>query len=127
MLPLPGVYAFDPVPAGASPEQARLVLGSTAALWSTEVPQAELYPRIFPRLLAFSEVVWTPQAQRSFSEFIPRARAHLKRLDAAGMAYWNAVELLPPAHIAHAALGCPVTYRVPPDSRYPESRGQQPD
>jgi hexosaminidase len=93
VLPLPKVYAFDPVPAGVTSEQARLVLGSTAPLWSTKVPQEKLYLRIFPRLLAFSEVVWTSQDQRNFAEFAARAREHLKRLDAEGVIYWKAKEL----------------------------------
>ncbi|MBN2578820.1 MAG: beta-N-acetylhexosaminidase [Pirellulales bacterium] len=93
VLSLPKVYAFDPVPADVTPEQARLVLGSTAPLWTTKQPQEKLSIRIFPRLLAFSEVVWTAPDQRNFTEFAARARRHLKRLDAAGISYWKAKEL----------------------------------
>jgi hexosaminidase len=93
VLPLPKVYAFDPVPAGVTPEQAQLVLGSTAPLWTTKTPQEKLYIRIFPRLFAFSEVVWSAQTQRDFAEFAARARQHLNRLDAAGIRYWKAKEL----------------------------------
>jgi hypothetical protein len=50
---------------------------------------------MFPRLLAFSEVAWTPQSRREYGAFIGRTRAHLPRLKAAGIDYFPAPQLAP--------------------------------
>lgn len=75
-LPTQLVYAFDPVPAGATPEQAALVLGSEACLWTERVTENLVWPKTFPRLLAFAEVVWSPQAARQWPEFESRLARH---------------------------------------------------
>ena len=41
----------------------------------------------FPRLLALSEVAWTPQAARSYPDFSYRLSTHFARLDAKGCHY----------------------------------------
>lgn len=41
----------------------------------------------FPRLLALSEVAWTPQAARSYPDFSYRLATHFARLDAKGCHY----------------------------------------
>ena len=82
------VYKFNPVPADATPEQAKLVLGSAAPLWTESVPQNKVYEKIFPRLFAFSEVVWTPQEQRlDYSDFLKRSKVHCDRFDLLNIPY----------------------------------------
>ncbi|MCX6930065.1 MAG: family 20 glycosylhydrolase, partial [Verrucomicrobia bacterium] len=89
VLPLERVYAFNPLPvAGLPTEKEHLVLGSIAPVWVAS--EKTMSRRLFPRLLAFSEVVWTPQAQRDYKEFIERAKSHLPRLTAAGIDYFPA-------------------------------------
>lgn len=80
-LPTSHVYAFDPVPAGVTPDQAALVLGSEACLWTENVPESLVWAKTFPRLSAFAEVVWSPQAARQWPEFQARLAQH--RLPAA--------------------------------------------
>ncbi|TQU23795.1 beta-hexosaminidase, partial [Xanthomonas perforans] len=63
VLPLSKVYAFDPVPAELSAEQARHVLGAQGALWSEYIPsQWHVDHALFPRLSAIAEVTWSPPA-----------------------------------------------------------------
>ena len=94
VLPLDMVYAFNPVPtSGLSADQESLVLGAIAPLWV--VSEKTMSRRLFPRLLAFSEVGWTPQSRREYGEFIGRTRAHLPRLKAAGIDYFPAPQLVP--------------------------------
>jgi hexosaminidase len=92
VLPLSKVYAFTPLPlANLDAEKDRLVLGSIAPVWVAS--EKTMDKRLFPRLLAFAEVVWTEPSQRSYEAFLGRARAHLPRLTAAGIAYFPSPEL----------------------------------
>ena len=86
-LPLDTAYAFEPVPDGLSPEEARHVLGAQAQHWTEymRTPRQVEY-MAFPRLAALAEVVWTPRARRDFSDFRSRLeRAHMHRLAALGV------------------------------------------
>ena len=84
-LPLQKVYSFDPVPAGTAPDRAALVLGSEACLWTENIPQEKVFEKTFPRLLAFSEAVWSPVASRNWDDFKERVAAHYLLLDAMGV------------------------------------------
>jgi hexosaminidase len=87
-LPLDTVYAFEPVPDDLTPEQAVHVLGAQASLWTEYIPTpARAEYMILPRLLALSEVLWSPQEARSWSRFVARLPAHFARLDALGVEY----------------------------------------
>lgn len=87
-LSLPKVYSFDPVPPGVTPEQAALVMGSEACLWTENIPDSKVHEKTFPRLLAFSEAVWSPQESRDWDNFEKRVATHLRWLDAMGVSYW---------------------------------------
>jgi hexosaminidase len=87
-LPLDTVYAFEPVPADFTPEQARRVLGAQGNLWTEYVPtpkRAEYM--LYPRLSAIAEVTWTPKAGRDFADFRRRFGPHGRRLDALDVNY----------------------------------------
>jgi hexosaminidase len=43
----------------------------------------------FPRLCAFSEVVWSPKENRKFTEFSSRLIPHLERLGKMGVNYYR--------------------------------------
>ncbi|BCJ41542.1 beta-N-acetylhexosaminidase [Actinoplanes ianthinogenes] len=86
-LTLADVYAFDPVPSGLTPEQAALILGGQANLWTEHMESARRVDyQAFPRLCAFAETVWGP-AERDFAAFSSRLPVHLSRLDALGVNY----------------------------------------
>jgi len=41
----------------------------------------------YPRACALCEAAWSPAEGRDYADFFARLRAHLKRLDAAGIKY----------------------------------------
>ncbi|HEY4389663.1 MAG TPA: beta-N-acetylhexosaminidase [Ktedonobacteraceae bacterium] len=80
-LPVDKVYAFDPIPTVLTPEQAQHILGAQCNLWSEYVPTtAHLEYMLFPRIIALSEVVWTPKERLDFSDFRGRLAVHEARL-----------------------------------------------
>lgn len=88
--PLTDVYGFDPVPAELSEVESRRILGTQGQLWTEYIRnRAELDRRAWPRLAALAEVAWTPQALRSYEDFVSRLEPHRARLEAMG------IELLP--------------------------------
>jgi len=79
-LPLERVYAYEPVPGGLTPEQARHILGAQGNVWTEYIPfppQAEYMA--FPRACAMSEVVWTPAQKKDFHDFSARMAAQYDR------------------------------------------------
>ena len=95
------VYAFEPVPAELSADEARHVLGGEMNLWTEYAPQAVQDERLFPRLCAMAEVLWSappPLAEkggrdvsdpavvgRDLSDFWARLQGHYERLDRLGV------------------------------------------
>lgn len=87
-LPLQTVYAFEPVPAELSAEEARHVLGVQGNLWTEYVSTPEHAEYMsWPRGCAIAEAGWTPAAARSWEDFRARLAAHQARLDALGIRY----------------------------------------
>jgi len=87
-LPLEKVYAYEPVPAALTADEARHVLGAQGQLWTEYMP----YPRqveymAFPRMCALAEVLWSPAAARDYGDFRRRLDGHLPRLDRLGVNY----------------------------------------
>jgi hexosaminidase len=81
------VYAFDPVPRGLSEQAKGNVIGAQAQLWTEYVPDAAAAEYMyFPRLCAFSEVVWSPPGGE-FADFEGRLAEHFHRLDACDVNY----------------------------------------
>ncbi len=78
-LPLEKVYSYEPLPEELTPEEQRRVLGAQVQLWSEylKTPSHVEY-MAFPRLSAFSEVVWSPA--KDWPAFQSRLAGHLIRL-----------------------------------------------
>ncbi len=86
--PLEKVYSFEPVPSELSPEQARHILGAQANVWTEYIGTGEhVEYMVLPRMLALSEMDWSPDSARSFDDFLRRLPWHLERFDALGLAY----------------------------------------
>jgi hexosaminidase len=88
---LEDVLRFEPVPPVLGAAERARVIGAQANLW-TEMMDSPRYVdyMAFPRLCAFSEVVWSPApgpAGRDVAEFGRRMDAHYGRLDALGVEY----------------------------------------
>jgi hexosaminidase len=78
---LPGVYAYEPVPAALSAKEAKHVLGSQAQLWTEYMPTGRHVEYMaWPRLCALAEVLWSPRESRNFYAFVTRLGPHLARL-----------------------------------------------
>jgi hexosaminidase len=85
------VYRYDPVPAAIPAELRHRLIGAQCELWTEFIATPEHAEYMyFPRLSAFAEVVWateTASQPKSYGEFEPRLRRHLKRLAALGANY----------------------------------------
>ena len=87
-IPIEKVYALEPVPKGVTDEQAKLVLGAQAQLWTEYIPttcQAEYM--LYPRQCALSEMLWLPADQKDYADFTKRLNTHLLRLKQQGINY----------------------------------------
>jgi hexosaminidase len=86
--PLDKVYAFEPVPDSLTPAEAAHVLGAQGNLWTEyiDTPEYAEY-MVMPRMLALSEVLWSPKARRDWSDFTARLPVQLRRLDALDVRY----------------------------------------
>ena len=89
VLTLERVYSFDPaVPSQLTPEQAAHILGCQGQLWTELIPnEARMDYMAYPRGSALAEVAWTPQADRTYSDFLSRLGPHLRRLDVLNVQY----------------------------------------
>ena len=75
------IYAYEPIPAELTSEEARHILGAQAQLWTEYMPTTRHVEYMaFPRLCALAEAVWTPSAGKDYADFTRRLGTHLKRL-----------------------------------------------
>ncbi len=81
------VYGFEPVPKELTAEQAKFIAGGECNMWTEHAPQHSIDSKVFPRLLAMAEVLWSPASRRDFDEFLPRLRREYPRLDQLGVEY----------------------------------------
>ncbi len=81
-VPLEKVYDYDPMPRELTSDEQKYVLGAQANLWTEYIstPQHLEY-MTFPRLLALSEVVWSPVESKDYASFRQRLPYHLGRLE----------------------------------------------
>ncbi len=79
---LEAVYAYEPIPATLNEKQAKYVMGAQANLWTEYIhyPSKVEY-MIFPRMIALSEVLWSPKEKRSWNDFERRLPVIFERLD----------------------------------------------
>ena len=124
-LPLKKVYAYDPVPASLTAEQAKLVYGVQGNLWVEYIPTPEhVEYMIYPRMLALAEVAWSAPERKSWPDFHTRALSAVADLQKKGYHPFDLSkeigsrpESLQP--VSHLALGKKVIYNSPYSSHYP--------
>ncbi len=68
------VYLFEPAPEGLSADQLKLLRGGQGNLWGERAPEQKIMPKLFPRLLAISEVLWSPESARDWGKFKARLK-----------------------------------------------------
>ena len=81
------VYTFDPAPDNLAPEVIAHILGGECNMWTERAPQDTIDSKVFPRILAMSEVLWTDRSQQDYDVFYTRVRKHYQRLDYLGVDY----------------------------------------
>jgi len=81
--PLSKIYSYNPIPAVLTPDQQKFIIGVQANLWTEYIPtENKVEYMVLPRLLALSEVAWTPLANKNFNDFAnTRLPSHLAWLD----------------------------------------------
>ncbi len=80
--PLEKVYGYDPIPKELKGSEREYILGAQASVWTEYISTPEyLEYMLFPRLLAFSEVVWSPIAGNDYDDFRRRLAYHFGRLE----------------------------------------------
>lgn len=81
------VYSFDPIPEGLEEDKKHFVIGGECNMWTERAPQETIDSKVFPRILALSEVLWSYPEERDYDEFYGRVQDHLVRLDGMGVDY----------------------------------------
>jgi hexosaminidase len=81
--PLSKIYSYNPIPAVLTPDQQKYIIGVQANLWTEYIPtENKAEYMTFPRLIALSEVAWSPLANKNYTDFADtRLPAHLALLD----------------------------------------------
>ncbi|RJP61926.1 MAG: beta-N-acetylhexosaminidase, partial [Ignavibacteriales bacterium] len=80
-------YLYEPIPAELPAVDKKYILGGEASLWTEETLQNEVDEKLFPRLLALSEVFWTNPPNRNYEKFHSRVKKNYIYLTQAGIMY----------------------------------------
>ncbi len=89
-LPLEKVYRFNPIPSELNEEEAKYILGAQGNIWTEYMPtEDQVEYMAFPRILAMSEVVWSKNENKDYSDFTKRVEHFNKRLDVLDVNYAN--------------------------------------
>ncbi|WP_439504270.1 glycoside hydrolase family 20 protein [Sediminibacterium sp.] len=82
------VYYYEPLPKELTTQEAKHVLGAQANLWTEYVttPKQVEY-MVLPRMLALSEVLWSPSSAKDWNGFNERLQQHFKGFDQKGLNY----------------------------------------
>ncbi len=88
--PTERVYSYDPVAKEFSRPLANHILGVQGNMWTHIAVTSKMIDyQIYPRLVALSEVAWSPQQSREWSGFDARLAYHFRRLKLLGIAYFD--------------------------------------
>jgi len=75
------VYSYEPIPAALNEEEARYILGAQANVWTEYIKTTDhVEYMLLPRMLALSEVVWSPKELRNEKDFLDRMKFHYNYL-----------------------------------------------
>ena len=87
--PLSRVYSYNPIPSVLNPDQQKFILGVQANLWTEYIAtENKVQYMILPRMLALSEVAWSPLANKNYLDFANvRLPSHLAGFEKNGFEY----------------------------------------
>jgi hexosaminidase len=83
-IDLERVYEFEPMPEKIPRAARRRIIGGEATMWTEYSPRDELESKLYPRLVAFAERLWSP-ADVAFDDFLRRLKTHNRRLGYLGV------------------------------------------
>lgn len=87
-LPLSKVYSYNPVPDSLTDSEKQYILGAQANLWTEYIATPEKVEyMLMPRMLALSEIDWTPLDKKDYSNFLQRLPFQLAFLDKSHLFY----------------------------------------
>jgi hexosaminidase len=88
-VPLQKVYNYNPVSGALAPDEQKYILGVQANIWTEYIAtDYKVEYMLLPRLMALSEIAWTPLANKNYQDFAEtRLPVHLGRIDAEGLNY----------------------------------------
>jgi len=87
-IDLEKVYSFDPIPTALVKEKQHFIIGGECNMWTEHVPdENNLDSKVFPRLLAMSEVLWSYPKERDYEEFYEKVQHHYPLLKNLGVNY----------------------------------------
>lgn len=92
------LYHYNLEKENLTPELQKKVLGTQANLWAEFIatPEHSEY-MLFPRLLAFSEISWTPDNLKNWDNFVKRTETFMDRLDVMKIKYARSMYQVLPA------------------------------
>ncbi|WP_232282977.1 family 20 glycosylhydrolase [Pedobacter sp. BAL39] len=80
------VYAFELIPKGLTPEEAKFIIGAQANIWTEQIPSEKRADfMLLPRMTALSEVLWTHHSD--YDGYLQRLKSHYPRLDLLNVNY----------------------------------------
>lgn len=87
-VPLEKVYSYNPIPKELTAEEGKYILGAQANIWTEYLKKPENVEYMaFPRMLALSEVNWSPNESKNFEDFQRRLANNFPRLDKQNINY----------------------------------------
>ncbi len=89
--PIEKVYAYEPVSKELTAAEGKYILGAQANMWAEyQNNTRKLEYQMFPRMIALSEVLWSPKEKRDWKDFERRLPVIFERLDKQGINYSKA-------------------------------------
>ena len=80
------VYSFEPIPKELDGIDSNYIIGGECNMWTEYVPQEKIDSKVFPRILAMSEVLWSSK-EKNYINFHKRVQNHYPKLDALNVDY----------------------------------------
>jgi len=78
--PLKKVYDYKPLPKGATPAEASLLLGVQANVWTEYMPNTKhVEYMVFPRIAALAEIAWQQKGTKNWHRFQSKMERMLSR------------------------------------------------
>ena len=87
-IDLKKVYSFNPIPENLEKEFHKYILGAEVNMWTERVPdRANLDSKVFPRMIALAEMLWSGPDTARYNDFYQRLQKHYPILDYFGIKY----------------------------------------